>query len=301
MNFVDSFTFNTVVSLDGTGNFRSINAAIAAAPSNRKSRFYIHVKPGIYKEHVEIEKKKTFIALIGDNAANTIIVDSRSHATGFNTFQSATFVVKGDNFMAQSITFENSAGPENGQAVALLNNRANHTVYYKCVFLGYQDTLYVNGDNVFFKDSEIYGTVDFIFGYGQAVYQDYFREDLKSDVRGLFTISINHSIATSVDNYLYLLDQLKTSDLDNKTRSVFNDCVEQYEFAIALLKSSLEELLKNHDRDKVMINNMSDAFGSIDSCEYDFEDFVTEPPAWLARYLTLRPLFGLSIGFASLL
>lgn len=73
--------------------------------------------------------------------------------------------------MAKSITFKNSAGPENGQAVALLND-ANQTVYYNCIFLGFQDTLYVRGDKVFFKDCDIYGTVDFIFGNGLAMFQD---------------------------------------------------------------------------------------------------------------------------------
>lgn len=94
MNFivpVCSMMFNAAVSLDGSGEFISIGAAVAAAPNNSKSRFYINVKPGIYSEHIEIESHKTFIALIGDNnAATTVIVDNRTNGTGFGTSQSAT-------------------------------------------------------------------------------------------------------------------------------------------------------------------------------------------------------------------
>lgn len=79
--------------------------------------------------------------------------------------------MKGSNFMAQSITFENSAGPQNGQAVALFDG-ANHTAYYKCVFKGYQDTVYMRGQFQFFKECDIYGSVDFIFGNGLVVFQD---------------------------------------------------------------------------------------------------------------------------------
>uniref|UniRef100_A0A0A0KQN0 Pectinesterase catalytic domain-containing protein n=1 Tax=Cucumis sativus TaxID=3659 RepID=A0A0A0KQN0_CUCSA len=36
--------------------------------------------------------------------------------------------------MAQFLTFQNTAGPNEGQAIALLD-QATHTAYYKCVFL----------------------------------------------------------------------------------------------------------------------------------------------------------------------
>ena len=80
-------------------------------------------------------------------------------------------VVKGDNFMAQNLSFENSAEPQNGQAVAILD-RAKFTTYFQCRFLSFQDTLYTKGINQFFKNCDIYGTVDFIFGDGLAVFQD---------------------------------------------------------------------------------------------------------------------------------
>ncbi|KAL0535344.1 hypothetical protein IC582_029673 [Cucumis melo] len=171
MLFVHSISFNLTVSLDGSGNFKRISDAIVAAPNNSNTRFYIHVAPGTYHEAIQIPKAKKFIALIGDDAFTTIIIDNRSNGTGFKTNNSATLTVQGDNFMAKSLTFENSAGPQNGQAVAVFD-KADHTAYYKCRFLGFQDTLYVNGKYQFFKESNIYGSVDFIFGHGQVMFQD---------------------------------------------------------------------------------------------------------------------------------
>ncbi|CAL5350627.1 unnamed protein product [Camellia sinensis] len=165
--------FNATVAQDGSGNYRRINDAIAAAPMHISvtNRYYIRVKPGIYSEYVAVGEDKTNIALIGDDAATTKITGNRSNATGFGTTQSATMTVDGEGFIGQSLTIENSAPINSGQAVAL-NNNANHSAFYKCIFMGYQDTLLANKNSQFYKNCEISGTVDFIFGSASAVFQD---------------------------------------------------------------------------------------------------------------------------------
>ncbi|CAL5350617.1 unnamed protein product [Camellia sinensis] len=165
--------FNATVAQDGSGNYRRINDAIAAAPMHISvtNRYYIRVKPGVYSEYVAVGEDKTNIALIGDDAATTKITGNRSNATGFGTTQSATMTVDGEGFIGQSLTIENSAPINSGQAVAL-NNNANHSAFYKCIFMGYQDTLLANKNSQFYKNCEISGTVDFIFGSASAVFQD---------------------------------------------------------------------------------------------------------------------------------
>lgn len=79
--------------------------------------------------------------------------------------------MKGDGFVAKNITFENSAPWTEGMAVALLNE-ANRSAFYQCKIRGYQDTLYSRKGYQFYRECDIYGTVDFIFGYAAAVFQN---------------------------------------------------------------------------------------------------------------------------------
>ena len=71
----------------------------------------------------------------------------------------------------QHITIENSAGIQGAQTVAMRSD-SNHSVFYKCVFLGYQDTLYAKSNEQFYRECDIHGTVDFIFGFAEVVFQN---------------------------------------------------------------------------------------------------------------------------------
>lgn len=79
-----------MVAQDGSGNFRTISEAVAAAKTGTK-RFVIYVKKGVYREYVEIKKSVKNLTLIGDGIDATIVTGSKSNADGFTTFDSATF------------------------------------------------------------------------------------------------------------------------------------------------------------------------------------------------------------------
>lgn len=76
----------------------------------------------------------------------------------------------GAGFIARDITFENYAGPAKHQAVALRVG-ADHAVVFRCNIVGYQDSCYVHSNRQFFRECDIYGTVDFIFGNAAVVFQ----------------------------------------------------------------------------------------------------------------------------------
>ncbi|ERN03321.1 hypothetical protein AMTRI_Chr02g219740 [Amborella trichopoda] len=162
---------NVVVASDGSGNFRSITEAIRAAPDYRKQRYVIHVRAGVYRENVEVKKKKTNIMLVGDGKDVTVISGSRSFLQGWTTFHTATFAVSGRGFIARDITFENTAGPSMHQAVALRVD-SDQSAFYHCAIKGYQDTLYAHSLRQFYRECDIYGTIDFIFGNGAAFFQN---------------------------------------------------------------------------------------------------------------------------------
>ncbi|XVE85442.1 hypothetical protein DITRI_Ditri17bG0091400 [Diplodiscus trichospermus] len=157
-----------VVAQDGSGNFKTISEAVAAAGGGKRT--VIHVKAGVYRENVDIKRSAKNIMLIGDGIDATVITGSKSAQTT-TTFNSATVGVAGDGFVASDITFENTAGPQKHQAVALRSG-SDYSVFYRCSFKGYQDTLYVYSQRQFYRDCDIYGTVDFIFGDAVAVLQN---------------------------------------------------------------------------------------------------------------------------------
>lgn len=72
--------------------------------------------------------------------------------------------------MAKDMTFRNTAGATSHQAVALRSG-SDLSVFYRCSFEGYQDTLYVYSDRQFYRECNVYGTVDFIFGNAAVVFQ----------------------------------------------------------------------------------------------------------------------------------
>ncbi|GMH22391.1 hypothetical protein Nepgr_024234 [Nepenthes gracilis] len=167
-----SMKADLVVAKDGSGDYTTVSAAVQSAANRSGSeRFVIHVKAGTYKENVQIGSKMMNIMLLGDGMGKTIISGRKSVRGGTTTFQSATVAAVGDSFMARGITFRNTAGPGNYQAVALRSG-SDLSLFYQCSFEGYQDTLYVYSNRQFYRECDIYGTVDFIFGDAAVVFQN---------------------------------------------------------------------------------------------------------------------------------
>ncbi|XP_044464063.1 probable pectinesterase/pectinesterase inhibitor 61 [Mangifera indica] len=161
-----------IVSKSGNGTVKTIAEAIKKVPENSERRTIIYVRAGRYEESVlKVGRKKKNVMLIGDGKGKTVISGSKSVQDKMTTFHTASFAATGSGFIARDMTFENSAGPGKHQAVALRIG-ADHAVVYRCNIIGYQDSLYVHSNRQFFRESDIYGTVDFIFGNAAVVLQN---------------------------------------------------------------------------------------------------------------------------------
>ncbi|BBN14864.1 pectinesterase [Marchantia polymorpha subsp. ruderalis] len=169
---IDITVPDVTVALDGTGTFTSIQQAVDGAPAFRSVMYIIHIKAGVYSERIRVDRNKTMLMFVGDGANQTVITASKSALEpGVVTYQTATVVVVGKGFVARGITFQNTAGAESRQAVAVRVD-ADQSAFYDCIFDGFQDTLYAHAGRQFYKSCTIRGTVDFIFGNAAAVFED---------------------------------------------------------------------------------------------------------------------------------
>ncbi|WP_128104072.1 pectinesterase family protein [Paenibacillus sp. DCT19] len=187
------------VATDGSGDYKTIQAAIDAIPDHSKGRLEIRIKPGVYVEKLHIEKP--MVHLIGEGAEQTIITYDdyalKTFPNGelYHTFHSYTVLVGSDDFTAEGLSFVNSAGPGKvvGQALAIYVD-GDRAAFRNCRFIGHQDTIFTGPlpeqplDRSFFggprdgaerrklrqyyEGCYIEGDVDFIFGSATAVFKD---------------------------------------------------------------------------------------------------------------------------------
>ncbi|HEY4061719.1 MAG TPA: pectinesterase family protein [Puia sp.] len=176
--YPSSFT----VAQDGSGQFRTIQEAVNAVRDLSQQRVTIHIKNGVYREKLVIPSWKTKISLVGESRDSTIITyndySGKANPGGtdafgkplFTTYTTYTVLVTGNDFMAENLTIENTAGRV-GQAVAL-HVEGDRCIIRSCRLLGNQDTLYAATENShqYYVDCLIEGTTDFIFGEATAVF-----------------------------------------------------------------------------------------------------------------------------------
>ncbi|KAA5827985.1 pectin methylesterase [Algibacter amylolyticus] len=175
---INGESYHFIVDSNGTGDFTTVQEAINAVPDFRKKETKIFIKNGVYKEKLVLAASKTNVTFVGEDKSKTILTFN-DFAKKLNTFGeemgttgSTSFFVFGNDFKAKHITFQNSAG-EGSQAVAVRVD-GDRVIFENCKFLGNQDTLYLHGakSRQYFKDCYIEGTVDFIFGWSTAFFEN---------------------------------------------------------------------------------------------------------------------------------
>ncbi|XP_048494370.1 pectinesterase 31 isoform X2 [Beta vulgaris subsp. vulgaris] len=140
------------VAQDGSCEYCTVQQAVDAVPLGNTCRTIIRLSPGVYRQPVYVPKTKNFITFAGlspehtlitwNNTATKIEHHQASRLIGTGTFGCGTVIVEGEDFIAENVTFENSAP---------------------------QDTLYLHYGKQYLRDCYIEGSVDFIFGNSTAL------------------------------------------------------------------------------------------------------------------------------------
>jgi pectinesterase len=160
-------------STESTTDYKTIQQALDHAPQAAAPyRTVIEIAPGTYHERINVTRNRPRITLLGlgKSPEDVIVTYSMNAKQAGGTFFTATAEIDADDFAADNITFENSAGPT-GQAVAAAV-RSDRAIFKHCRFLGDQDTLFADYGRQYYVDSFIAGGTDFIFGNATAVFSN---------------------------------------------------------------------------------------------------------------------------------
>lgn len=165
------------VAADGSGQFTKVQDAIMSVPDGTAdNHVFLRIKPGTYKEPIYVQREKRFFHLVGEDPTTTVLtydlhanmLDKDGKPIG--TFRTPSTTIDADDFTAENLTFENTAGPV-GQALAIRVD-GDRAVFRNCRFLGNQDTIFLNRGRQLFDRCYIEGTTDFVFGGATAYFVD---------------------------------------------------------------------------------------------------------------------------------
>jgi len=165
-----------VVAADGSGDFRTVQAAVASIPKTNGERMVIYVKDGVYKEKVRVEA--SFVTLRGQSRKGTRIEFSQLDED-FNQHPDAlgraVINVSGNDFVLQNLTVENTAGIPGPHAMTLYGD-GDRTVVVDCdVLSDGADTISLwsrNNGRYYHARCNFRGSVDFICPRGWCYVTD---------------------------------------------------------------------------------------------------------------------------------
>ncbi|MBL0940015.1 MAG: alpha/beta hydrolase fold domain-containing protein [Gemmatimonadaceae bacterium] len=178
-------------SVRGVPVYRTINAAVAAAPNFPLTPYLIRIRAGRYAEKISVDKPN--IRMVGAGRDSTVITWSDIAGTPapgggtLGTRGSWTLRATQPDFRLEHLTVENAfdynsnarkanedtTKIRDAQGLALaLTDRSDRAVLNDVVLLGHQDTFFADAGRTYVTRSRIDGNVDFIFGAGRVVFDD---------------------------------------------------------------------------------------------------------------------------------
>ena len=120
------------VAADGSGDFKTVQAAVASIPKSNRERIVVFIKDGVYREKVRVDA--SIVTLRGESRKGTRIEfpqlndDFTKSPDGLGR---AVLNVNGDDFVLENLTAENTAGQVGPHAFTIYG-RGDRTVIVNC-------------------------------------------------------------------------------------------------------------------------------------------------------------------------
>ena len=156
-----------VVAADGTGDFRTVQAAVDAAPSGAAARTVILIRRGTYRELVTVPREKMNLTLRGEDRTGVVIAAENN--ARLNPRRRELFSALADGFRLETLTLHNTT-PKGGTQAEAIRVNADRVVLDRCDFRSFQDTLRLDG-RVYVRDCRVEGDVDFVWGGGTVWFE----------------------------------------------------------------------------------------------------------------------------------
>ncbi|WP_175414762.1 pectinesterase family protein [Nibricoccus aquaticus] len=175
------------VSAANTGDFATLQGAIDWVPQNNTLPRTIRVQPGLYRDTAYFAQNRHFVTLVGTGPSRTdakIIYHYGNEVYGAGARGLGGLRIDTNDVTVRNLTFDNEvylavpslAGGSNPGAPAFAGpvqtvaSTGLRLVFDNVLMKGGQDTLYTISGIGYFKNCEIWGSVDFIYGDALAVF-----------------------------------------------------------------------------------------------------------------------------------
>jgi pectinesterase len=126
-----------VVAADGSGDFKSVQAAVASISKTNRERMVVFIKDGVYREKVRVDA--SFVTLRGESRKGTRIEFPQLNDDFTKTpddLGRAVINVNGDDFVLENLTAENTAG-QIGPHAFTIYGKGDRTVIVNCDVLSH--------------------------------------------------------------------------------------------------------------------------------------------------------------------
>ena len=157
------------VAADGSADFCTVQGAVDQVEPHREQEAVIFIRKGRYHELVRIVRERPHVRLVGEDRKNTIISCTNNDRLNPGWIQRAVLGVEGDDFVLENLTVQNTTPYKGSQAEAVYVS-AERCILKNADLLSFQDTLNLSG-RVYVTGCHVEGDVDYVWGYGTAVFE----------------------------------------------------------------------------------------------------------------------------------